>query len=324
MKKPAFIITSIVGAAIFLTLGAPTLGGEEDDFYTKLSVGEPVVHDKLAVYPLRLPGGGEKLGDVLTLEEAVDTGKFKIQEVEEGAEVNTLEVHNNTDKHVVLLAGEMIRGAKQDRIISYDTVIPPGGKFDVDAFCVEAGRWTEVSSHFKYAKEIAPSSIRGTAQGGKGQGEVWAAVSKVNADRGTYTETDALTASYDNEEFQADVKGYEKAMKKLAQDKEVVGVIVVSEGEVRAGDVFANHDLFAAIWPQLLTSYAMDAALAGDLGQIPSAAEITAYLAQLEQAEREMTFEDDTGLQNRSTLSAGEMNAYELEYKGKKLHLNMQ
>lgn len=321
MKKSAFIITLLVGAAVFLTFGAPTLGGEEDDFYAQLSVGEPVVHDKLAVYPVRLPGGGEKLGDVLTLAEAMDTGKFKIQEVEEGATVNTLEIHNHTKKHVVVLAGEMVRGAKQDRIISYDTVIPPGGKFNVDAFCVEAGRWTEVSSHFKYDNEIAPASIRGTAQGGKDQGEVWAEVSKVNADRGTFTETDALTASYDSEEFRAEVAAYEKALKKLAQDKEVVGVIVVAEGKVRAGDVFANHDLFAAIWPQLLTSYAMDAALAGELGEVPAAAAMETYLSQLEEAEREMNFEDET--QNRSTLSADEMSAYELEYKGTKLHLNL-
>jgi hypothetical protein len=323
VKHTAFIIPVAVGALFFLTFSAPTLG-EDEDFYAQLSVGEPAVHGNLAVYPVYLAGGGEKMGDVLTMAEAAETGKFKIAEIEEGAEVNTLEVHNDTDKYVVVLAGEMVRGAKQDRIISYDTVIPPGGKFDVDAFCVEAGRWNEVSTHFAYEKEMAPSSVRATAQGNRDQGEVWAEVSKVNAARGAMTETDTLTASYDSEEFQADVKRYEKALKDLAKNKDVVGVVVVAEGEVRAGDVFANHDLFAAVWPQLLTSYAMDAALAGELGEVPSASEISAYLAQLEEAEREMTFEDDEGMQNRSTLSAGEMNAYELEYKGKKLHLNMQ
>jgi hypothetical protein len=319
--KKAIVFLSVLGAAIFLTITAPTGAGDED-FYAQLSVGEPAVHGNLAVYPVYLPGGGEKLGDVLTMAEAAETGKFKIAEVEEGAEVNTLEVHNDTDKYVVMLAGQMIRGAKQDRIISYDAVIPPGGKFDVDAFCVEAGRWTEVSKHFSYEKEMAPSSVRGTAQGKQDQGQVWAEVSKVNAKRGAVTETDALTASYDSEEFQAGVKEYEKALADLAKNRDVVGVVVVAEGDVRAGDVFANHDLFAAVWPQLLTSYAMDAALAGELGDIPDVAAMEAYLAQLEEAEREMTYEDE--LQNRSNLKAAEMAAYELEYKGKTLHLNMQ
>ena len=316
----AIVFLSVLGVAIFLTITAPTRAGDES-FYSQLSVGEPVVHGNLAVYPVYLPGGGEKLGDVFTMAEAAETGKFKIAELEEGASVNSLEVHNNTDKYVVLLAGEMIRGAKQDRIISYDTVVPPGGKFAVDAFCVEAGRWTEVSEEFSYEKEMAPASVRASAQGQKDQGQVWAEVSKVNAERGAVTGTDALTASYDDPEFRADVKKYEKALKGLAKKKEVVGVIVVAEGKVKAGDVFANHDLFAAVWPRLLTSYAMDAALAGELGDVPEVSAMEEYLAQLEDAEREETYAD--GLQNRSSLTKDEMSAYELEYKGKKMHLNL-
>ena len=320
MRKCKIIIYASLTPLISATLAAPACG-EAASFYSQLSVGKAVVHGNLAFYPVYLPGGGEKLGDVLTMAEAVEAGKFKIAELEEGASVNTLEVRNDTAKYVILLAGEMVRGAKQDRIISFDVVVPPGGKVGVDAFCVEAGRWTEVSKHFEYEKEIAPAGVRAAAQGKQNQSEVWAEVSKVNAERGAVTGTDALTASYDDPAFQADVEKYEKALKGLAKNKEVVGVIFVAEGKVKAGDVFANHDLFAAVWPRLLTSYAMDAALAGELGKVPPASAIESYLAQLEDAEREMTFED--GTQNRSSLSAGEMAAYELEYKGKKVHLNM-
>jgi len=318
LNKFAIIIT--LAAATLVALAAPTLG-EEESFYARLAVGDAVVYGKLAVYPVSLPGGGEKLGDVLTMADAAKTGKFKIAELEEGAAVNTLEVRNDTGKHVVLLAGEMIRGAKQDRIISYDTVVPPGGKFNVDAFCVEAGRWTEVSKHFKYDNEMAPAGVRAAAQGKQDQGEVWAEVSRVNEARGAVTATDTLTASYDDPAFRAEVAGYEKALKELAKEKEVVGVVVVAEGKVKAGDVFANHDLFATVWPRLLTSYAMDAALAGELGEVPPASAIEAYLAQLEQAEREETYADET--QNRSSLSKDDMSAYELEYKGRKMHVNM-
>ncbi len=320
MNKCKIMIYASLAVLITATLFAPAYG-EAASFYSQLSVGKAVVHGNLAFYPVYLPGGGEKLGDVLTMAEAVASGKFKIAELEEGASVNTLEVRNDTDKYVVLLAGEMIRGAKQDRIISFDIVVPPRGKVGVDAFCVEAGRWTEVSKHFKYEKEIAPASVRSAAQGKRDQNQVWAEVSEVNAGFGTVSGTDALTASYDDPAFRADVQKYEKALKDVAKDKEIVGVIVVAEGEVKAGDVFANHDLFAAVWPRLLTSYAMDAALAGELGKVPPASAIASYLAQLEDAERERTYADE--LQKRSSLSAGEMAAYELEYKGKKVHLNV-
>ena len=320
MRKYAIVIYASFASLISATLAAPA-PGEAASFYSQLSVGKPAVYGNLAVYPVYLPGGGGKLGDVLTMAEAAETGRFKIAEREEGAAVNTLEVHNDTDKYVVLLAGEMVRGAKQDRIISFDVVVPPRGKVGVDAFCVEAGRWTEVSEHFTYENEMAPASVRATAQGKKDQGQVWAEVSKVNAERGAVTGTDALTASYDDPAFRADVQKYEKALNDLAKGKEVVGVIVVAEGKVKAGDVFANHDLFAAVWPRLLTSYAMDAALAGELGDVPDVAAMEEYLAQLEDAEREETYADE--LQNRSSLTKDEMAAYELEYKGKKVHLNM-
>ncbi len=320
MAKVLSATTLVVGALILLTMSAATVGGEEG-FYAELTVGEPLVYGKLAVYPVYLPGGGEELGDILTMEEALETGKFQLAELEEGASVNTLEVRNDTGKHVVLLAGEMVRGAKQDRIISYDTVVPPGGKYAVAAFCVEAGRWTDVSERFEYRKEFAPASIRGTAQGKNDQGEVWAEVSKVNAERGTVTESDALTASYSDAEFQKQVKEYEKAFGELAQKKEVVGVVVFTDGAIAAGDIFANHDLFRTIWPRLLSGYAMDAALAAEVGEVPDAAAVKAYLAQLEEAEREQVFEDD--VQERSNLNKGDMNAYELEYRGKKMHVNV-
>jgi hypothetical protein len=315
-KDLAFIVA--VTFVTFVFLSTPVSG---EDFYAELTIGEPLIHDNLAVYPVRLSGGGEELGEILTMDEAMESGKFKITEMEEGADVNTLEVRNDTGKNVVIFAGEIVRGAKQDRIISYDTVVPPVGRYAVDVFCVEAGRWTEVSDSFAYKKEIAPASVRGTAQGKNDQGMVWEEVSKCNAEVGVFTETDTLTASYDAEEFREKAEAYEKAFEDLADDDDVVGVVVVSEGTVQAGDVFANHDLFAVVWPRLLTSYSMDAVLSEELGEVPTADEIEDYLSQLNDAESEETYADET--QNRNTLDNGDMNAYELEYAGKKVHVNM-
>lgn len=319
MKKDVLLITAVVFVT-FVFLSVP-VSGDGEEFYAELTIGKPLIHDNLAVYPVRLSGGGEELGEILTMDEAMESGKFKITELEEGADVNTLEVRNDTGKNVVIFAGEIVRGAKQDRIISYDTVVPPVGRYAVDVFCVEAGRWTEVSDSFAYKKEIAPASVRGTAQGKNDQGMVWEAVSKCNAEVGVFTETDTLTASYDAEEFREKAEAYEKAFEDLADDDDVVGVVVVSEGTVQAGDVFANHDLFAVVWPRLLTSYSMDAVLSEELGNVPTADEIEDYLSQLNDADSEETYADET--QNRSTLDNGDMNAYELEYAGKKVHVNM-
>jgi len=320
MKKALSITACTLAAAlIFPAFVSPAAA--EEGFYNQLSVDEPLVHGNLAVYPVSLPGGGQKLGDILTLDEAMGTGKFKIAELEEGAEVNTLQVQNNTGKNVMLLAGEIVRGAKQDRIVSYDAVVPPGDRYDVACFCVEAGRWTEVSDRFSYKKEMAPGAIRATAQGNNDQGMVWSEVSKVNAATGNVNESDALTASYNDPKFKEKVAEYEKAFAAMAKDEDVVGVVVWSEGKIKAGDIFANHDLFAKMWPRLLTSYAMDAALSAELGVLASPATIKMRLAEMDSAARETTYEDDA--QNRSTLKAADAAGYELEYDNKTVHLNM-
>jgi len=305
-------------AIVLASLSAPLLA---DDFYAKLSVGEPHIYGNLAVYPVYYPGGGEKLGDLLTLSEALATGKFKITEISEGASVNVLEVHNKTGKYVVLLAGEIIRGAKQDRIISYDTVVPPVGVYYVDVFCVEAGRWYETSSEFSYKEEIAPSQIRYSAQEKNDQSAVWDDVSSINAEVGVYTESDALTASYSDADFLNEVEKYKAVFEDLADDKEVVGVIVLTEGKVKSGDVFANHDLFKKVWPRLLSSYSMDAVLSAGLGEVMTSGEMEEYLAQLEDADRQETYADDT--QKRATLEQGSLSGYELELNEKKVHVNV-
>jgi len=209
-------LLSLIPIALLFASGCGERSEAADDFYSELTVGEPEVHGNLAVYPIYLPGGGEKMDGLITMSEAMDTNRFKITELEDGAVVNSLEVRNNTGKNVVLLAGEIIRGAKQDRIVSYDTVVPPEGTFYVDAFCVEAGRWTEVSDNFAYNDEMAPSTIRGSAQGYGDQNKVWEEVSKCNAERGVFTESDALTASYSDEDYQETVAEYKEAFTDIA------------------------------------------------------------------------------------------------------------
>ena len=319
MKK-TLVVTAALAAAFALTFGGVG-SARAEAFYNQLSVDEPVVFGNLAIYPVSLPGGGERMGELLTLDEAMKTGDFVIREIEEGPQVNSLQVVNDTGKPVVLLAGEMIRGAKQDRIISYDVVVPPGGKAYVDAFCVEAGRWTETNDRFAYADEIAPAAVRNTAQGKQNQNDVWNAVSKVNEERGVASESDALTASYNDPAYQAKVKEYKDAFADIAKDKDVVGVVVVTGGAVKAGDIFGSHDLFAKVWPRLLTSYAMDGALSSGLGGVISPATIKMRLAELDAAAREEQFKGDN--QGRMKAKAANAEAYELEYDGKPVHANV-
>jgi hypothetical protein len=100
-----------------------------------------------------------------------------------GDQVNTLVLVNNSDKPLLLLAGEIVTGGKQDRVIAKDRIVPAGGDpIDLNVFCIEPGRWTRPSPVFG-ASAKSPSmglmvqpSIRAKAMVDKDQQEVWNSV----------------------------------------------------------------------------------------------------------------------------------------------------
>src|SRR5437667_10593501 len=93
-----------------------------------------------------------------------------------GASVNQLVLINRSKRPLLLLAGELVSGGKQDRIIGKDRVVPVGSKpLPLDVFCVEHGRWSSGAS-FTNAKTIVHPSVREQATLQKDQGRVWNAV----------------------------------------------------------------------------------------------------------------------------------------------------
>jgi hypothetical protein len=100
-----------------------------------------------------------------------------------GDQVNTLVLVNNSDRPLLLLAGEIVTGGKQDRVIAKDRIVPAGSEpINLGVFCIEPGRWTEDSATFG-ASAKAPShslmvqpSVREKAMASKDQHEVWNSV----------------------------------------------------------------------------------------------------------------------------------------------------
>ena len=137
----------------------------------------------------------------LTLDEGLKSGEVEVTEagkvrglvrsrggvaVEryQGDQVNTLVLVNNSKRPLLLLAGEIVTGGKQDRIIAKDRIVPAGAEpIDLSVFCIEHGRWTESSAKFgTAAKGLAESfmvqpAVRQQAMVAKDQQQVWDSVS---------------------------------------------------------------------------------------------------------------------------------------------------
>jgi hypothetical protein len=198
-----------------------------------------------------------------------------------GGEVNRLVLVNNSNRPLLLLAGEIVTGGKQDRVIGKDRLVPAhSDPIDLSVFCVEPGRWTEMSSNFKgMSSQMAQPSVRNKAMVAKNQSEVWDSVRSAQAGvtGGPLSAPAAAaiggTTSYarvmDNAEVKKQVdeiaapvqRDYLGLVREL-RSRNAVGVVAAVNGRIIWADVFASTPLLEKYWPKLVRSYAAEAYIA--------------------------------------------------------------
>ena len=226
-----------------------------------------------------------------------------------GASVNELALVNRSGKKLLLLAGEVVVGGKQDRIVQEDRLIPPVSvPVALNVFCVEHGRWTPRTASYssgggsgsgrsaaapmeaaapddtKFSSlgAVAHPKLRAAAQDKKVQSEVWKEVGENNARLGTTNGTDTYQEVYANKQVGAQMDDYLKALEREVLQPGVVGVVVARNGRPVWSDVFASQRLFASYWPKLLKSYVVDALGDNRSEARPAVADATRYLNERE------------------------------------------
>jgi hypothetical protein len=231
-------------------------------------------YKNLRVYPIKakttLKEQTKNYARYTSLKEALEKKKISITEKEgrgEGAEVNTLYAQNTSNDTLFLMAGEVIQGGKQDRVIGQDVVIPPkSAKVKLPVYCVEQGRWSEKNSGNQFNGYFAVSglSVRKAVEVSKNQSEVWAKVSDANKKNKVATSTGAYTAlSSANDYVKIENEYYKTLQPRLAAEKDVVGLIVASGDKVLGCEIFATEQLFRKSADNLLRSYIHEAVTNG-------------------------------------------------------------
>jgi hypothetical protein len=298
-------ITSLAaGMAAAVAIGGGTAPG------SSWRLGEPVHYENLTVFPV-LSRDVVDTRAFITLDEALQSGEVVVTEsggdmiqrsrdgrpaaVPEfgGPRVNQLVLINRGKRPVILLAGELVSGGKQDRIIAKDRIVAPGAPpLPLDVFCVEHGRWSP-GSKFAAANLMVHPSVREQAAVEQQQSKVWDAVRsgttsqavtvtgeaplvsssapEISASRladaiGRSAPTEAYAKLYSSdvtgvpvESFVDEVKRrFDRATSGL-KDEHVVGVVIAYGGEVAWSDAFASPALFERYWPKLLRSYIIEA-----------------------------------------------------------------
>ena len=257
---------------------------------------EPIQIDSLSLTPIVSTQPAKAGGELLTLDEAMPKKLVRITE-HEGGDVNNLALRNNSDRPLFLLAGEVIIGGKQDRIIGRNTIIPAKTSQEVPVFCVEHGRWTEQSKEFTTAKALAHGRLRGNASFDE-QGAVWDEVHATNSAKKTSSDTDTYrkVASQQSDGTLGKMeKRVDAALLKLPADQrdKLVGFAVALNGKVATVDVFQSHALFEKLEGKLVRSYLTEAVdvVAEKNVAPPKAADVTSFMADADKAEAAQSYD---------------------------------
>ncbi len=235
----------------------------------KLTLGKPLQIGTIAVVPIisQSPLGDHKY---ITLTEASRLGVVEIVEVPGRETVNTLEVRNKSHLPLILFAGELLLGGKQDRIVAKDTVVPPKTERPVPVFCVEHGRWSGRGMSFSPGGGFVPDQVRQTASQTSSQSAVWVEVERANKAAGATSSTGSIQATLNDPKVKRAVEELAKKLRgAFVGSKNAVGVICWLNGEILSADIFANPALFTASRDMLLRSYCVDAQLIKETKNTP-------------------------------------------------------
>lgn len=225
---------------------------------------QPLRHQNLTLLPVTIDPEQVDHTDYLTLDEGMKSKAVKISEVSEDGDVNKLRVKNTSDKPLFLLAGEVIIGGKQDRIIGKTLVVMAGERTTVPVFCVEQGRWNGRKADFSSAESIAHLKLRSVANYGSQSG-VWSEVASKNEARGESNSTDTYRAVATKKGAVGDYKAaieaaYEKKVRGNAiAGQPLVGFAIAYNGEIVGIESFGSPPLLGKLRSKILHSYYVDA-----------------------------------------------------------------
>lgn len=221
----------------------------------KVHPGEPVEVGEVSIVPLL---SGDPGPDAVLLEEALETSCAVVEELGEAGSVQEVKVTYTGPGMLLLLDGEEILGAKQNRIFNASFLVASGPPVIIPVSCVEQGRWKYTSKRFSSSGRTLSSRARSaklqrvhrsmltTQSYDADQGAVWSDVEDV-LER---THTRSASRAY-ADAAQAHTETVESRLEDLAPLPEQQGLAVVQGAQVLSLDLFGSPKLYRRAWQKI-------------------------------------------------------------------------
>jgi len=259
---------------------------------SELEIGKARTFAGLTVIPLLASRAARGERPYKTLDEALDDGTARVTEVSETGAVPELRFVNQGDEPILLLDGEEIIGAKQNRILNLTMLVPAHETIIIPVSCVEAGRWSPRSTHFRSARHVMSPLARrkkaarvsvAMARGGaprSDQAEIWADIEALSVQHAVHSPTSEMHEVYQQRGVQLDE--YVGAFPAVPRQ---VGAMFALGDEVRGIEVFDFDDTLRGLLPKVVRSWALDAVLLrGQPHEVPDRDSARAFLDEVARA----------------------------------------
>lgn len=218
------------------------------DALTKQSYGN------MSVIPIKTEFGMDV--DILNLNKGLDLGIVSISECEPST-VGEVLVKNDAVNPLILLDGDEIIGANQNRIVNSSLLIPPYTTMKVSVSCTEKGRW-EYTKGFEHSKYLANSKTRVAKEycnfhEENLQSVVWESIDELESDLLVKSKTSAMSESY--ETFK---NVHDDYIMHFPLENLQTGAAIIINGEIKGIEIMQTPSLYRQYHEKILRSYIID------------------------------------------------------------------
>ena len=230
----------------------------------QLEIGSPQSYGGLTIVPLKSVITGSI--DYLLLGEAIGAGLVSVHETSHGGSVPALVVENRADRPVLIVDGEELVGAKQNRVANLTLLVAADKRTVIPVSCVEAGRWSYSSDEFNLSERVhfargrrdklasVQYSMGATGDRRSDQGAVWDSIALKAESMDAPSPTGAMGTI-----FEKHADSLEEFVERFQAASAQTGAVFFLAGDVCGLDLFDKPRTFASLFPKLVRSYAIDA-----------------------------------------------------------------
>ena len=236
------------------------------EYLAGVRLGEPAAIGRVGLVPLF--NETETNTPYVALKTALELGILLIEESHESGTVGQLRVTNKGDMPVLLLDGEELAGAKQNRVLNTTILTPANETIIIPVSCTEQGRWSYVSPRFEESLSVAPprvrrsnqaavtDSVRTSGRFAGNQPEVWSRVHEISQEASVHSATSAM-----RDVFRERLPQLDAVTAKFPATANQIGLAVIVDDTMMGLDIITQPEVYGLLHVKLVRSYVLDASL---------------------------------------------------------------